>query len=86
MADTSFVSSFAAKRFSSQIFLSLDLPSSLTASAANLGANPNAQRILVDMEMKVVGVLKRLELERSVESMSVADGKKEAEPVVPTEA
>ncbi|KAL7415326.1 hypothetical protein BDY24DRAFT_382557 [Mrakia frigida] len=52
-----------AKRFSSQIFLSLDLPSSLTTSSgpASLAANPNAQRILVDMEMKIVAVLKKLE-------------------------
>ena len=55
------------------MFLSLDLPSALTSGSASLAANPNAQRILVDMEMKIVGVLKRLELERGVEGLSVKE-------------
>jgi hypothetical protein len=50
----------------------------LTSSSANLAANPNAQRILVDMEMKIVGVLKHLEVERGVGEMKVQETSPEA--------
>lgn len=63
-----------ARRFNSQIFLSLDLPPSLTASSASTAsgaANPNAQKILLDLEGNIGRVLRAIEAERVQEDEPV---------------
>jgi hypothetical protein len=70
------LSSFSpiAKRFKCQIFLSLDLPAVLTSSSnisSATGGSTNAQKILLDLELKVGDILKAKESQGNAQVVSL---------------
>lgn len=72
----------AARRFSSQIFLSLDLPPALISSSSSIssqaGSSTNSQ-ILLDMELQIGSVLKAKQAEGTDEKAATAGVSLEAQ-------